>query len=494
MSDNTAIETEEQEIPTIKPKSYWIAYFSFFTLGWVGGHRFYVGKWTSGFLYLIFLYLFNFAIIFPMMVDFILLFFIVKKTYTQPVDDPLRIFLKIIFSRQGHEKSLAPWAEVRRNPTTWLVDFIDNTIRVVLFLGGPIWVLMFSFYMSNSLEISILMVFILIFAGYIGPMNRVLNTIQRAFQKSPSLARMPFLTDVVDTMKEFYDYYYNHKPHNVIYYLFYPITILFSLFSHEAESARNEFKLYKNIIMLTLITLIIESMFSYSSTYPPYLTMMDAIGNIAVIVILSLFTLIIAVIPTITTCFKFRFSNKRGSLALFTTISLIMMGMMFYEFEQKEMVPLTANHLIKEKLSKEAFRQELAVKTEMFLTYYVPKIQDKSSTQVIVNQKLTDLYRQQLLALASTDEVKTLHVLTIPDPNSTNTWLGIHYASIQFDQMNRPVLLLFLISPTGEIYRSWANVPGAIKRYFTLLQGENINEKTYTYDKISQYGLVDEYH
>ncbi len=50
--------------PSQQNKSYLIAYLALIFFGWLGVHRYYVGKWKSGFLYMITLGFFGYGILY----------------------------------------------------------------------------------------------------------------------------------------------------------------------------------------------------------------------------------------------------------------------------------------------------------------------------------------------------------------------------------------------------------------------------------------------
>lgn len=471
-------------------KSYLIAYLLFFTLGWLGAHRFYIGRWTTGLIYLLIFSLWGAAVILLMLIDFFLLLFLVKKARrTSRSEDPLTLLLPLLFSNQiGSPKILAPWAQTPLNPFRWLLNSLDNLLRIILFFIGPLIVMMYSLYISGSPETLILMIVILIFAGYIGPMHQVLNAIQTAFQNSPSLTKVPLLLEIIETLQGFYNYYFQHRPANVLYYILFPITGLISLLS---QSAQQEFKLYKNILILVIITLIFDAILSYSATYPPYLDITDAIFSTLLLIFFGLTTLITALMPTISTCFKLRFSGKRTTLSILTTLTLLFSGLIWIEFNKVEMMPLLANEVITKKMDKELFRHDLTQTTEMFLNYHLKKLSPVSdSPEIKIDEQLTQHYRRHLRSLASEDEIKAFKVMLIPE--TQGIWLGIHYADLGFDQIQES-LLLFLIGPDGHFYHNWQTLPQFMHDRFIFTANSKINSQTYTPQHLSWPCLIDDY-
>ena len=142
-NDSNEDTQELSETPgnlTPKPKkSYITAYLLFFFFGWLGIHRFYVGKWTTGFIYLAILAYFGVGVLLAMLIDLFLLFFIVRKARRQTIEDPLFIFFRILFSGfagQGDQQTLAPWAQKKVNPLLGFFGLFDSLVRILLFFVG----------------------------------------------------------------------------------------------------------------------------------------------------------------------------------------------------------------------------------------------------------------------------------------------------------------------------------------------------------------------
>lgn len=264
------------------------------------------------------------------------------------------------------------------------------------------------------------------------------------------------------------------------------------------------------------MTFIIDSLLSYASTYPPYLGWQHFLQNVITIAFLNIFIMMSSLMPTVTTCFKFRFSGKRIGLSWLTTVSLLVVGALFYQFSQSDMVPFLSKELMKEKMLQEKFRTDLTTATDMFLKYYYQNIPAGSTDESRVptyHQELTHLYRQHLGGLAKRDEAIALSIVTVPDvaanvvgnkypagsaaasPEGSGSWLGVHYQEGSFNQIKKPVML-FLISPEGTLYQSWQDVPKRIQGQFVLLneaQANDIEEELYEPSMISQAALMVEF-
>lgn len=494
-SAQTPLNSTENEVPSPKKKSYFIAYLLFFTLGWLGAHRFYVGKWTTGFIYLAILAYFQEGVLLAMLVDIFLLFFIVRKARRQAIEDPLSILFRVLFSGvvgEGGQSTLAPWAQKKVNPFIGFLGLFDNLARIFLFFIGPVLVLLFSFYISGSLEMTILMVFILVLAGYIGPMEQVLTSMQRAFQNSVSLSRMPFFVDVLDTVRDFYEYYYQNKPRTIIYYLLYPLVMPLLFFL--PQSMRQEFSLYRNILLIILLTIFFDALLSFSSSNSTYVEMTDILMVIFIVTLFSIIFLVFALMPTITTCFKMRFSGKRKSLALFTTIALALMGAMYAELQNAEIMPISANLTLENKMKRENFKADLTTASEMFLSYYRQHLPSPVSETVDFYTELTNSYRKQILGMVTEDEALAFKVVSFTDKHAPQPsgWLGIYYSNASFSSVTEPVLL-FLINEDGAFHHSWQTLPETVPANFEIVNSKNISSVDYVPTKISWPGLIDEH-
>ncbi|MEZ5671385.1 MAG: hypothetical protein R3E08_03000 [Thiotrichaceae bacterium] len=254
------------------------------------------------------------------LLDLFTLPYLIKESNEHP-EQTIPISLttfKTLFSQSS--EALAPWAYSPQSKLSQLFDLIDNVFRILLFLISPMLVMMFSLYISGSQQIAFFAIAVLILAGYVGNIRKILDSFRQALSHSPALSRVPFLSDVVKNVDEFYCYYYLHKPHSVLVYLFYPIFIFLSFLYHPW---RDELNLYKNLLLLIVFSLVLDTLFSYSKVYLPYLSIFDAFLSILFSLIMVLIILMTLLIPTITTSFKFRLSGKRKTLTIVTTLALL---------------------------------------------------------------------------------------------------------------------------------------------------------------------------
>ncbi len=463
-------------------KSYLTAYLLLFFLGWLGGHRYYLGHWKSGFLYMITLGLFGYGLL----ADTFLLYFMVKKKNSEKPKKLKTLALpsiKGIFFSAKKEK-LAPWARKKTNVFFKLFDLFDDLLRILLFLIGPLFIMLSSLYVDGSLIVGLVVVFILVLVGYVNNMNHSLTLLTTLMEKYPQLGGIPFLSDVIASVRGFYEYYYHNKPKSVIYYLFYPFFFIFTLKSNQTENG-----LYKNIVLLILVTLLIDTALSSDQTYMSIWVIM---GQILFIVFMVLTLSIMPLIPIVTTAFKFRFSGKQTIIKILATLSLLLMIFIVIEEQDKGTLGTTlfSELTLEYKMENPEFQQDLRVDSEMFLSYYfkrLPKL--KFDQTAYKDATLTDSYRQQLIGIVTEDEAKMFSIVLLPDSNN-KAWIGVHYATWTFGIMEKPVML-FLMSPDGIFYSSWKQLPNKIKARFIL--SDKIDEETYTPNQISRQILLNEY-
>ncbi|GEM_PF-1777125 len=477
-----------------KRKSYVIAYLALIFLGWLGVHRYYVGRWKSGFLYMITMGFFGLGLL----LDFYLLYFMVKQARQQAkigINQPNFIpsFKKLFLSSK--QEDLAPWMSQETNNFYRILDISDDIARVLLFIIAPLLIIFLSVFIDGALIVGIIMLFILVLVGYVNNMNYTLTIIEQTFKKYPHLSGIPLLSDAVDTVRNFYDYYYNNKPKNIIYYLFYPVIILFKIFP---KSDRTELKLYGNIVLVILITLILESIFSSKSSYLSIWTTME---NIILVILMIFFFSILPFITIVTTSFKFRLSGKQKRINKITTITLLLSILLFIGTQQEDMqrnnVSFNSSLNVESNMDVLIFREDLSVTTDMFLSYYHKKIMPfELQNNIQVHQNLTDLYHRHIGGLVSENEAKMFKIFTLPEPDTQNSdkrWLGVHYSNLSFGQIEKPIIL-FMISPDGNFYSSWKKLPTNIQTQFTIIPFKtNIDMETYVFNEISRPILMQEY-
>jgi hypothetical protein len=347
---------------------------------------------------------------------------------------------------------------------------------------------MFSMYISGSQQMAFFTIAIVLLAGYMGNIRQILQSFQQAMVKTPALSKVPFLSDVVKNVSEFYNYYAAHKPHNVLLYAFYPVLILLSFF-HKPLS--EELNLYRNLLLLILFTVALDTLFSYSTVYLPYLTILDAVFSILFSLLMVLIILMTLLMPTITTALKFRLSGKRKTLTLITTLALLfaVAGYQSDSIPFGNIITITDSFNLENKMKKAKFREDLKQLSEMFLVYHKARFAPPPAP-ITIQPTLTAAYRKHVQSIAIPNENQSFTVFSFTQ--DAQVWLGVHYAKIEFGQINDPVILV-LIDAAGTLHSQWATLPPAVQQRFTLLEHpKQIDEKTYSLDKIARHQLIDD--
>lgn len=472
---------------TVAKKSFLISYVLLICFGWFGVHRFYLGKWFSGLIYLGTFGLLGLGVL----LDLFTLPYLIKEA-NEPTEPTLPIsfnLFKILFSSKSEE--LAPWATLPQSAILQFIDFIDNIARIVLFLVSPMLVLMFSLYISGSLQIAFFTIAILILAGYVGNIRQILDNFQHALVQTPALSRVPFLSDVVKNVSEFYSYYFTHKPLNVLLYLCYP-ALMFLSSVH--KPFRDELNLYKNLLLIIVFTLVLDTLLSYSRVYQPYLSIFDAILSILFSLIMVSILLMTLLMPTITTSLKFRLSGKRKTLSLITTLALIFAfaGYQSNTIPLENYVTISDSFNLENKMKQSKFREDLTTQTEMFAFYHISRL-TTPSIEIEPHTGLTTAYRKHIQSIAVPGENQAFTVFTFTQQEENQPfWLGVHYAVLEFGQINKP-LILFMMNSDGVVYTQWNALPTAIQQRFTILDSQalkSIDEKTYSLRQVSQPMLI----
>ncbi len=468
-------------------KSLFIGYILLLCFGLFGFHRFYLGKWLSGFIYLGTFGLLGIGVL----LDIFILPSMVRETNEHPeamIPISFNLF-KILFSHSNTDtEDLAAWAQQPQSRLSRLFDLLDNFVRIIFFLMSPMLVIMFSMYISGSQQIAFFTIAIVILAGYTGNIRRILQSFQHALVTTPALSKVPFLSDVVKNVSEFYNYYAAHKPHNVLLYTFYPVLIFLSFF-HKPLS--EELNLYRNLLLLILFTVVLNTLLSYSTVYLPYLTILDAVFSILFSLTMVLIILMTLLMPTITTSLKFRLSGQRKTLTVITTLALLfaVAGYQSDSVPFEHVITITDSFNLENKMKKAKFREDLKQLTEMFLVYHKPRL-SSVPVPITAHQILTTAYRKHIQSVAIPNENQSFTVFTFTQ--DSQVWLGVHEAKIEFGQINNPDILV-IIDAAGTLYTHWATLPPAVQQRFVMLaQPKQIDEKTYTLDKITHPQLIDD--
>ncbi len=416
-------------------KSYAIAYLLWLCLGFIGGHRFYLGKWFTGLLYATSFGFFGVG----WALDFFLIIPMVKKAREKAALHALSVPVV------EEEVPLPAWTEERS-----FMGCLELPIQILFFLFLPALLVLIAV-LLHQIEFAVMIVVLLALIGLLG-------SFQKTLRHYPFLDKMPAFGDAISIVTDLNKYYYENKPKFFLYYLFYPILGFLSLpFS---EKSRTEFKLYLKILGSLLLLLIIDTIFSYSSLYPPHLDYTDAIFIIFLQLIMMFFVLIAFMIPMVSTSFKWNLQGRKKTSQFLTFLGLslaVIVGVYGY-MKEKEEVSIISDTLLQERFKKESFRQELAQASEMFLLYHAKQEIPENSEDVFYHKAWTEKYRRLIGTIAVDDEVNAFEVIVMKGISpGEDGWIGL-----RLNLRKKSLQFLCFIDSQGNFYDTWQSLPEKI--------------------------------
>ncbi|MEM1008042.1 MAG: TM2 domain-containing protein, partial [Myxococcota bacterium] len=291
--------------------SYQTAYLLWFFLGILGGHRYYLRRWLSAILYTCtggFVGL-------GWLMDFFLTFFMVYERRKQEMGICL----------EGQPQLI--------EEVTWAKEYQESTFskvllsyRLFLFVLWPALIMM----LGTSFQIMplvFLTMLLLLFSFLVGSVDAALLRAE-SVHEHPLIQKIPFLSNLLSTIRTFQEFYVEHKPRSVMYYTFFPIVgfpmLLFS------KKRRREFRMYWGIFVLIYGSILIEIFRNYGRYYPPYLGVGDAIQYALFAMVILLLMCTSFTMPTVTTCFHLSLTKQRRTLRVTSGIALALsVGILF---------------------------------------------------------------------------------------------------------------------------------------------------------------------
>lgn len=454
--------------PVQRPShSFIVAYFLWATLGYLGAHRFYTGKYFTGILYAC---SFGFFFI-GWALDLFLTYFLVQQARARV--NLQRMEKPELFAEQPVE--IAAWA---KDQGMW--GYLMFPTRLFFFTVVPPVFVVFTV-MLRQYELGLIMLVILVATGLIG-------SFKKSIAHSELLERLPLMGEVLATVRRLHDYYRENKPGSFLFYLFYPLVGPFYLLF--SQKARQEIKLYVKIIAGIALLLLIETAFSYMSTYPPHLGPGDAVTTVIISLFFMCFVAVAFLLPMATTAFSLHLSGRQTQLRVLTVWALLLSvpsGVGIY-MQTQDSTSLWSWLLLGERFEKASFREELTESSHMFLLYHIQQAaRGEVTEQPTVNNELTDKYRRHIGGIAVQDEVNSFSVLVFRHEESR--WYGVRLYN------NGKPRLLYLMNSQGGLYRSWQNVPPSVTQLFALRQQQNVGQELAPLKdhEIEKIGLLDEF-
>lgn len=474
---NDEILEENKITNSPKKKSYTITYILWALFGVIGGHRFYLGKWFTGLLYLFSFGLFFYGWLF----DLIWLFFMVKN-HNQPQQEEEKYFLK----KLTITPELAPWASIqRKNFFVNLLNSIDGIFRTIIFIIFPVFTAFFA-YFFDAFELLAFLVIVLFMTGYIGSIKKGLGSIEDFFSKNKHLSRIPLLPEILDRFKEFYDFYYEYKPSNPLSYILYPIFGLISL--TYSKKSRKEFGLFVQLIVLIMIALALENLVNFDDKFLPYLEPLDVIGLIILTTVVTFITIPVFLMPTISSSFYLKLSGRNTLNRWLATLGIVLgIGTYYFAINDPDMAPVMAEHRLEAKAKKENFQNDFYDTNQMILNHYIKKAvwEKEGIAYVMKDNNLTKKYRNHIQSIIHKEEAKALIILKLETQN--HAALAVKYTSDNF--------LLYIIDKDKRIYSHWNALPIELQNQFILKQDYHADtpEENIPVFVLDQYWLMGDY-
>jgi TM2 domain-containing membrane protein YozV len=457
------------------PKSLLIAYVLWLFLGIFGGHRFYLRKSFTGFLYAI-----SFGLYFVGWgIDLLLLPFMVRRV-NERLQQEARQQREARFKRLNDSRSASEVLEVERveipeevipveadepempewarrrssvRPVEWL-------LRLAFFVVAPCFIAV-SAIMFGYVHLLVLIVVTLVVFGFIGRLDLLLKNY-------PMLKEIPMLSRTLDSLQSFTNFYRKQAPYHFAYYLVYPLVCVPALCLSSA--ARDELKQFARLLGGLIAVMVLPIGYSYFDVYPPHLGFEHAFVYIFTHAVMIALIVVLFVLPTMTTALTLNVTRARRQLRFFIGIGLISglpVGLAYW-FTIQTPVSFMAEQLLNERLTMKSFRDELTVSDQMFLRYWGEHLDQLSRTlpeAPEVNEELTTKLQRHLGGIVIKNEIKAFQIVAWRDPGSDLTWQAVCIRGSSNDLAPR---LLHVANSAGQFYDHWQSLPAEVKDRFEI--------------------------
>lgn len=455
--------------------SYVRCFLLWITLGWLGAHRFYAGRWVTGWLYVC---TFGFGGI-GWAADAFFLSGMAERAIRFQVPD----------------FELAPWAREGRR---WLI--FDYLLGVVFFFVAPLFFVALMVLLKHF-ELLAVMFLTLIACGLLG-------NVQKAAQRFGVVEKLPILGRAFGFVKALHAFYFAHRPRPFLFYLCYPITCPVACLL--GRTPRVEAILYLRFLWAVLMVIFVQQSMSYGNTYPPHLGLGSAGSMLAMQAFLATAATMFLLVPMITTSFALNLSGEQPRVKFLTImvlcLSLPIGAFTYFGDNFGDQAPMVAGIMLDYRLASPSFREELRAEAEMFLAYHVEAAQHAArsehldglfplsasfhddGSQVPISEsseapeeelELTRKFRRHVAGILGAGESRAFRVVRIADPaagdeggrdergldeggRDEQVWLGVELHSLSTKR------LLCLIGPRGsqggEFFTRWNELPVPIRR------------------------------
>ena len=463
----------EQKSTTAK-RLIWV-YVLWFFGGWIGLHRFYLGRWFTGLLYAFSLGLFGIG----WLVDALLLPRMlarrIEEKREQAVEEEAYLASIGESAEEVEEDMLAPWAKDGKSSIGDKLMFLPE---LAFFTFAPMLIVVTAGILGQWM-IAAMVPIILVLTSFIRFAIRFLPRYEER------LGKVPILKDVLGLFRNFYEFYRENKPRSLLFYIFYPITgpiaLLFS------ENARKEIKMYMQIFGVVAVALFVSGVKDYRYLYPPHLGASEAIGLIIAQLFIVFFLLICMIMPMITSSFRMSLSGQSVRLKQMTFFALLLAVPMggFLITTSYGKAPFQAEQIMKSKMKKQSFRKALYDRAAMFLQYQAKHKKRAVPERPEVDKELTWAFRKHMKGGLPSGQHLVFHVMKFRGPHSRNhfPWYAI---LIEFG--NR-YSTLYIVDTNARVYTSKDQLPGVVKRMMVA----DFNQKMKPPLSVLPRGLIREY-
>ena len=394
-------------------------------LGWLGAHRFYVGRWVSGLLFLFSLGGFGIG----WAVDLF--------TLRSGVDQKNAVSPRVT--------EHAPWAEGVR---FGLFDFI---VRWAFFIIGPS-VFVALCVLFAQFELLFVLLLTLVICGLFGNINQTLARLNK-------LERFPLVRPAVAVIRQLHDFYYETKPRPFWFYVFGPITLPFALIS--SPSFRKETQLYLRLLVTILGAVLINQIRLIPTTYR-YHSISGILIWVAIQIAAAVLISWVILTPILTTTYTFNLSGRVRRLRVLSLTALCLtclVGLMTTAVTYVGHSPTVVSYaLISSRLKDTTFQERLSHSSRLFLEHYVDRIPKPLDDfyPMASHPELTKRYQDEVLStLTKMNEAKVFRVFTmdVEGDRPDGAWVGI--GMLLYEEEDDGWRTLFAMGPDHQFYSSW---------------------------------------
>ncbi|GEM_PF-1797983 len=326
-----------EELPPFSEfeRELWVAVFVYALGGWLGMHRFYLGKWKTGLLYMCTFGLVGFG--------WIADGFQLKKMLEEENQR-----LRALYREQPHlfANPHATWApSSHQRPTLW-----GLLSQAFFFMFAPGF---FAYLCFKHQHISLmLLMFFLLILGYMGI---TVNSLRRMF---PGVLNIPGLGGILKRLVSLNVFYLDHQPGRISYYLFYPITAPIMMI--RSTSARQELKMLLFWLGTIAIFTLGEIYLFYFDAFPPHLKLLDAWDLLLFEISTVYIMFFCCILPTVALQQKAHHTGQTGVFRSIIVLGLLSFGTIIGVFKDakttRPVLPVFEQKLLDKKLSKPFFQ------------------------------------------------------------------------------------------------------------------------------------------